>query len=239
MAVARQTAQSVKKPNEIVLYGVRGSPFVRKVEVALREKGVPYDFETVALFPADEGFRQISPAGRVPALRDRSVGTDGAVGTLADSSVILAYLERRFPTPMLAPTHPFSYAKALWFEEYCDSELAPVLGGGFFRPLILPLLLGQAPDVDQARTTLRERVPPLFEYVNQEIGIREYLVGVHFTVADIALTCMLMNFDLAGGVIDSGRWPALADYYVRMCRRRSLRECLAQEREALPTPPDL
>ena len=45
----------------------------------------------------------------------------------ADSSVICAYLERIHPMPALYPMDPVEYAKALWFEEYGDSELACVL----------------------------------------------------------------------------------------------------------------
>ena len=67
--------------------GVNLSPFVRKVRVALAEKGVPYDLVPVFPQAADEEFRKISPLGKVPALRDGDKG-------FSDSSVINLYLER-------------------------------------------------------------------------------------------------------------------------------------------------
>src|SRR6185369_13010579 len=71
--------------------GVNLSPFVRKVRVALAEKGVPYDL--VPIFPqaTDEEFRKISPLGKVPALRDGDHG-------FSDSSVIGLYLEKKHPS---------------------------------------------------------------------------------------------------------------------------------------------
>jgi len=96
--------------------GVNLSPFVRKVRVALAEKGVPYDLVPVFPQAADEEFRKISPLGKVPALRDGDQG-------FSDSSVIGLYLEKKHPSPSLYPSDPFEYARALWFEEWADSAL--------------------------------------------------------------------------------------------------------------------
>src|SRR5262247_1015064 len=95
------------------LYGANASPFVRRVRVVLAEKGIAYEHDPVVPFGAPPEFKQISPLGRIPAFRDGD-------RTLADSSVICAYLERRFPTPALYPSEPYDYARSLWFEEYVD-----------------------------------------------------------------------------------------------------------------------
>ena len=111
------------------LYGAPVSPFVRKTIVALAEKGIAYEHDPVlpAVAPAEfkRISKEISPLGRIPAYRDGDL-------TLADSSVIIAYLERVKPSPALYPSEPHDYARALWFEEYGDGGLAPIVGAKIF-----------------------------------------------------------------------------------------------------------
>jgi glutathione S-transferase len=85
---------------KIVLYGERfwTSPYVFTCFVALREKGVPFDVETLALDTGDHHkgvFAARSITARVPALAHGDF-------MLAESSAIVEYLEEIFP----APAHP-------------------------------------------------------------------------------------------------------------------------------------
>ena len=47
---------------DLVVYGLKGSPFVRKVQVFLAEKGIEYALEPASPFPAPDWFAEISPA---------------------------------------------------------------------------------------------------------------------------------------------------------------------------------
>ena len=115
----------------LTVYGSPLSPFVRKVRVTLAEKGLEYTLKDVNIFPAPDWFEDISPLKRIPVLRDEEVGKEA---TLPDSSVICAYLERKKPDPALYPKESFAYGRALWFEEYADSEMASAIGMGTFAP---------------------------------------------------------------------------------------------------------
>lgn len=220
--------------NELVVYGLKGSPFVRKVQVALAEKGVPYDFEMASPFPAPPWFAEISPAKRIPVLRDRAVGAEGAAGTIPDSSAICAYIERRHPEPALYPRGAFDHARALWFEEYADSELATRVGLGLFRPVVMNPLFGREPDVERARKTVREDLPPLFDYLERSLDGRAYLAGDAFGIADIAVATQFVNFGFAGARLDAARWPGLAAWVATQHARPSFAACIAAERELLP-----
>ena len=219
---------------DLVLYGLKGSPFVRKVQVLLAEKGVDYEFAMASPFPAPDWFVEINPAKRIPVLRDRSVGTEGAAGTLPDSSAICAYLERKYPEPALYPRAAFEYGRALWFEEYADSELATRVGLGLFRPLVMAKLFGKEPDVDRARKTLREELPPVFDYLEKSIANRQFLVGDTFGIADISVASQFVNFNHTGATLDASRWPSLAAYVERMLSRPSFAACVEAERMLLP-----
>jgi len=69
------------------------------------------------------------------------------ISHLADSSVIIAYLERVKPSPALYPSDTRDYAGALWFEEYGDGGLAPIIGGKiFFQKIAGPAFFKQPTD---------------------------------------------------------------------------------------------
>jgi len=221
---------------DLVIYGTKGSPFVRKVEIVLAEKGVPFELENVLPFRQPDWFHEISPARRVPVLRDRSVGKEGKAGTIPDSSAICAYLERRFPEPALYPADDYDYARALFLEEFCDSELGPRVGMGMFRPMIFPRMSGKEPEVEKARETLHEKFPRFFDYFEGELeaGAGAYLVADAFSIADIALATQLVNIGHAAGWVDGSKWPRLAAFDERMRARPSIAACVESELALFP-----
>ncbi|MEJ2090196.1 MAG: glutathione S-transferase family protein [Gammaproteobacteria bacterium] len=139
-----------------VVLGVPLSPFVRKVRVFCAEKGIDYELEPISPFEPPEGWREISPLGRIPVLA--LVDDDGSRRYLPDSSVICAFLEQMHPEPSLIPIDPIARGDALWLEEYADSELAGVIGLGIFRPVVLARLTGGEPDLAKARDTVDHRM---------------------------------------------------------------------------------
>jgi glutathione S-transferase len=211
----------------LILYGAPLSPFVRKVDVFLREKGVPFELESVNIMPMPDWFKEISPARRIPVLRDTDVGKEGPPGTIPDSSAICAFLERKFPDPPLYPHDPFLHGRAVWLEEYCDSELALQVGMGIFRPIQFARFQGKEPDLDAARKTYAQKLPGRLDYLEGELVGREFFVGDALSIADIASACQLAQLELVAGPLDATRWPSLAAHVERMKKRDSFAPCLA------------
>lgn len=211
----------------IVVYGGSISPFVRKVRVALAEKNVPYSLEQVNPFAPPPGFLEISPLKRIPVLRDTDLPEPN---TIPDSSAICDYLERKFPSPALYPADPFLRARALWYEEYADTALGLAVGPGLFFERVIKKLLRQKTDESVCAAALAEKVPPVFDYLEKEIGDRAFLVGDAFSIADIAVATQLVNFEHAGETPDAERWPRLAPYATRIHTRPSFSVCLEEER---------
>jgi len=214
----------------LIVYGGALSPFVRKVRVVLAEKGVEYTLDSVNPFAPPPEFLAISPLKRIPVLRDTDLPEPN---TLPDSSVICDYLEHKYPRPALYPADPFPRARALWFEEYADSLMAQCIGAGLFFERIVKKLIGQAPDESIPQKTLAEKLPPVFDYLETEIGGNEFMVGGAFSIADISVTTMLVNFLHSGEEMDKARWPGLAAYMTRIHARPSFAACIAQERRFL------
>ena len=223
----------------LILYGAPLSPFYRKVEMLLREKGVPFEPEAVNILPMPDWFKEISPAHRIPVLRDTDLGAEGVSGTIPDSSAICAYLEAKYPEPGLYPKDPFLYARALWYEEYADSEMAGAIGMGIFRPIMFPRFAGKEPDLDTARKTWQKKLPRYFDYLEGEIAGREFLVGETLSIADIAVGCQLMNLSVVAGLPDAARWPELVAYAEKQLARPSVASNLAICRKIAKEPFDL
>jgi glutathione S-transferase len=211
----------------IILYGAPLSPFVRKADAMLREKGADFELESVNIMPMPDWFKEISPARRIPVLRDTSVGEEGPIGTIPDSSAICAYIERKFPEPALYPSDPYEHGRAVWLEEYCDSELAAPIGLGVFRPIQFSRFQGKEPDVAAARKTYAEKLPIPLDYLESEIGGNEYLVGGALSVADVSLACQLVQLELVAGPLDATRWPGVAGLVERLSKRESFAPCIA------------
>jgi glutathione S-transferase len=206
------------------LYGANASPFVRKVRVVLSEKNIPYELEPVFPGPmAPPEFKKLSPLNKIPAFKDGD-------RTLADSSVICAYLERKQPTPALYPSDPYDYARALWFEEWADGGLTPISGGKIFFPLVVgPRFFGREVDRDAVQKTIDEELPPFFDYLESQLDGGEFLVGRAFTIGDIGVLTQFVNLGHAGVEPDAKRWPKLAAYVQRGHARPSFKALIEEE----------
>jgi glutathione S-transferase len=210
----------------ITLLGNGVSPFVRKVRAFLAEKGQPYRHDPVSPFAPPEGWREISPLGRIPALRDGE-------HVINDSSVICQYLERRFPDPALYPKDEYDFARALWIEEFMDGGLVPIVGPKLFRALVLQPLLTRKP-VDEAteaaaRKTWDEEAAPLLDYLERTLDGREWFVGERISIADVAVASPFVNVHHAGFAPARGRWPKLRAFLERVWQRPSFAPLIAEE----------
>lgn len=204
------------------LYGAALSPFVRKARVFLAEKGL--DYEAVHVDPNNPpaDYAKLNPLKRIPALEDGDK-------VLADSAVICAYLERRHPEPPLYPTDDYAFARTLWFEKFADYEIAMNCTFAIFRNRVVMKLLGKECDEEKVQKALTEKLPPLMDYLEGEIGDREYLVGESPTVADIAMASQFVNLQHGGESVDASRWPKMAAYIERMHQRPAFRSQTEKE----------
>jgi glutathione S-transferase len=200
---------------DLVIYGSPVSPFVRKVAACCILKGAAYEVEAVNVFAPPQWFRDISPMKRIPVLRDRSIAAEGAAGTIADSSAICAYLEKKHPAPALYSAEAFDHARALFWEEYADTSLAMAGGLGIFRPVFFAASKGEAPDLDKARKTWAEQMPPIFDVLEAGLGGAGYFVGDALSIADITVACVLGQIALVADM-PLDKWPALAAHYAMM-----------------------
>ncbi|MEM7690076.1 MAG: glutathione S-transferase family protein [Pseudomonadota bacterium] len=232
--------------NDFLIYGSPVSPFARKAMALAIEKGAGFDVKGVDIMNMPDWFLAISPMKRIPVLRDRSIDWDedhgNPAGTIADSSAICGYIEKKDPTPALYPADAYEHGRALFFEEYADTVLAPAAGLGVFRPIFFSMMAGKEPDLEAAKVGWTETLPPILDFLETALGDGEFFVGDAVSIADIAITCCFMQVELVvNAPLDN--WPALKAHHERMNARPSIAGPYAQAagfiRKALPEPFEL
>ncbi|NP_001165916.1 glutathione S-transferase O2 isoform 1 [Nasonia vitripennis] len=87
--------QPPRVDGKVRLYSMKYCPFAHRVILALSFKKIPHDIVNINLKAKPEWYLQIHPEGKVPALVD----LDGNV--VVDSTVIVNYLEEKYPDPTL------------------------------------------------------------------------------------------------------------------------------------------
>lgn len=213
----------------MILYGSSLSPYVRKVLAVAAEKGIELDLQRTGPAPGQHSaeFLAASPLRKMPALRDGDY-------VLADSSAIIHYLEAKYPERPMIPAEPRLRGKAIWFEEYADTQMMVCGGKIFFNRVVAPTFLGRPGDLAVADAAERDEFPVICEYLESVAPEDEgYLVGDSVTLADIAVASMFATLVHAGVEIDRQRYPRLAAFVTRILAQPAFAPWLERERALL------
>ena len=207
------------------IYGVPLSVHTRKVIVAAQLKQIPFELEIVIpVIPGNppDDWRDISPTGLIPAIED-----DGF--RLADSTAIVAYLERKYPKPSLIPADDRDYGAALSLDAWAGSQLfRGVIHPLFHNQIVAPKIRnvpGNQTLVDQAKDMA---APQAFAYL-ESLDPEGYLIGGKLSIADIAVVSNLILFHYLGYRIEP-TFPKLNAYFRRHVEEPALAAILAEEK---------
>jgi glutathione S-transferase len=174
----------------IEVFMISGSPFAWRVQLALELKGVPYETRILQISKGEHRapeFLAVNPRGRVPALRDGDT-------VVCESVAILAYLDRKFPSPPLFGATP-AEAGLVWqavLESASDLDRA---GQDYTVPLYFGRTVEDAAKIRAAVPTLRAELARL----DGLLQCRTWLVGNAISAADVALYPMLKGLERAAG----------------------------------------
>lgn len=200
------------------------SPYVRKVRVALAEKGVSYEHDPMVPFGVPDAYKRMHPLGKIPTLVDGE-------RVVPDSSAILVYLEGIHPEPALYPSDPYARARAVWLEEFADGGLVNGTVPFFQERFLNPVFFKKEGDEARVEHAATKVLPPLFDYLERELGDDGWLVADRFSVADVAVGTQFVNYFHGRGEIDAGRWPRLAAYVRRVHERPSFAALIEEDRK--------
>lgn len=215
----------------IIIYGVPFSAHTRKVIATATLKGLAFSIEPVVPLAPPDAWEQLSPVGKIPAIKDDEF-------VLSDSSVICAYLDNKYPDNSIYPDGVENYARALWFEEYVDGNLEQFVLKQFLLETIFgPAFLQKETDWNIVNNALNIEIPKRFGQLEQWISPEQYLVANQFSIADITLASILINFHYGGKCINEEAYPKLAAYFSFILENNTIQSVLRAENDAAKTVP--
>ena len=117
-----------------------------------------------------------------------------------------------------------------------DRPMGSGMHGGpvFFERFVQKRFFQQEPDEARIAEQLAA-AEPLFDYLDGEIGDRDVMVCTLFSVADIAIGSVFVNFGHGGERVDPARWPQLAAYVDRIHARPSFKQIIEAEKADNPS----
>jgi glutathione S-transferase len=212
------------------IVGGPASPYVRKVLTALHIKGIDFTIDPIVPFFGNDAFSRISPLRRIPVYIDDQV-------TLCDSSVILQYLEDRWPEKSIYPREIGARAQARWIEEYADTRVGDVfIWKLFYDAVIAPGIFGAERHPEQRAAVLAKDLPEVMDYLEAQMPTDGFLLG-DFSIAELALAPHFANLGWARVVPDWNRWPKTGAWLARANAESTLGELAQVGAQLLRLPP--
>jgi glutathione S-transferase len=172
---------------DLLFYDFPGAPSPRRAKIALLEKGVEHETQTVDLQSGEhlsEAFRAINPTCTVPALKLE----DGTV--LGDNHGIIAWLDAAYPeTPLLGRTPIERGIVASWSSR---AEFEGLLAVAEIVRNMAPQMKGRAltgPEPTEQIPALAmrgaARLQHFWKVLDERLEGRDFLAGDVFSWADI------------------------------------------------------
>jgi glutathione S-transferase len=198
------------------LYSGPLSLFTAKVRIALDEKAVPYEKIDVPFSraggyqPKHPDVLAINPKGQVPVVVDEGLA-------LYDSTIILEYLEDRYPTPALYPRDVRERARCRQLEAAADEVFFPNV-----VELIQEVFYKPDPATRDAKrvAAATERIAAVYDRLERDLERREYLCGA-FSVADIGWF-LTTSFASNLGASPAASLPRVGAWLARVASRPSV-----------------
>ncbi|CAJ1976579.1 unnamed protein product [Sphenostylis stenocarpa] len=168
---------------DVKVFGLWASPFTQRVVWALKLKGVNYEYIGEDLFNKSNLLLQYNPVyKKVPVLVH-----DGK--PIAESMVILQYIDETWPQTPLLPQDAYQRANVLFWSKFIDEKTVDMMK--FFRY-----------DGEEQEKAMKENWESL-RVMEKESGLSEkkFIGGNRIGLADLALGWVAHTLEAMGDVI--------------------------------------
>jgi glutathione S-transferase len=191
------------------------SPYARKVRIVALEKHITLTLQEVLLSDPANSVKNHNPLGKIPVL----ILDDAS--SVYDSRVIVEYLDNHAPGTHLIPTDNRNKILVRRWEALCD---------GICDAAVSVMLEERKPIERQSQAHIDrqlEKVTRGLAALNADIAKKKWCVNESFSLADIALGCMLGYVDLRFKPLHwQDSYLHLAKHYSVLVKRPSFKQTL-------------
>ena len=184
--------------------------YSHRVRMVLCEKGVSVDVVDVDPSQTPEDLSEINPYGTLPTLLDRDL-------VLYKSTVIMEYLDERFPHPPLLPVYPVARAQCRLLMHRIEVDWSK-------RVDVLMAGRGRETAMDKARKELRESlaaIAPVF-------ADRPFFMSEDFTLVDCFVAPILWRLNALDLKMSTRQLKPMQRYMKDMFERDTFQESLTE-----------
>ena len=213
-----------RHPERLQLYSL-ATPNGAKVSIALEEMQLPYEAHLVSFATNDQfspEFLSLAPNNKIPAILDPN-GPGGQPLVLFESGAILIYLAEK--TGQFLSQDPAARYETLQWLMWQMGGVGPMFGQlGFFHKFA-----GKDYEDKRPRERYVAESRRLLGVLEQRLTVRDWVMGSHYTIADMAIFPWVRNlveFYGAGELVGWGDFPqvqrVLAAFVARPAVQRGL-----------------
>jgi glutathione S-transferase/RNA polymerase-associated protein len=206
------------------------SAYAMKVKIALNEKKVDYETaipDGMSMGKAGGEFVDANPRAEVPTLVDGDF-------RVFDSTVILEYIEDKWPDPALLPITPAERARVRMIEDVMDTQYEQN-NWGTFEVLRYQRASGEL--AEKLIAYARNNIEQLQAWLDRKLGDRPWFGGDVFGWGDLSVIPYL-NRSAGYGYLPA-KGSRLAAWFERVNKRASVEKVRMQMQTTLDKMPDL
>lgn len=173
--------------HQLFLWDHPVSSYAQKVRIALREKKIPFKFETPK--GGGSGMKTIMDS----SFSDRNLRLempfliDGDF-KIFDSTIILEYLDDKYPETPLRPDSPMERAKSRMIEDVCDSQYEAI---NWAMGEVYAFQRATEDDAAKLIEQAQHQVKQIHTWLTEQLGGADWFGGEKFGWADICVWPMV------------------------------------------------
>ena len=200
----------VAKHSSMIFYSDGNDHYSQRARLVLAEKGVAVDIIDVEPGNLPEDLAGLNPYNSLPTLVDRDL-------VLYESTVIMEYLDERFPHPPLLPVYPVARAESRLFVHRIQKDWCGYVDN---------IVAGRSKDtvLERSRKELKESlmaIAPVF-------SAKPYFMSDEFTLVDCCVAPILWRLPVLGVELPPKHGKPILDYMERIFQRDAFQASLSE-----------